>query len=545
MGPVPQKGRSQRQQTPGYKKVSNKSVLLHCPDNSCTFSSGLPVYIIDEDIYQQTPSLLIGTVDKFAQLTWRSEVRTLFGINEKGGRDISPPGLIIQDELHLISGPLGTMVGLYEPLIEDLCTDKRIQPQVKPRIVCSTATIRRYKEQAKALYGRDKTLLFPPTGLEAEDSFFSVYAREQEPDKDKKGQLKPGRKYVGIMAPGLGSLQTLQARLFTSLLQAPEFLPGRQNETSDYPVNARDPWWTLLVFYNSLRELGGGLTLFQSDIPDYWREIQKRYGKNFPFRYLNKIEELTSRLKNEEVPDAIRKLEVTADSGKEKPVDACIASSIIEVGIDIDRLSMMCIVGQPKTTAQYIQVSGRVGRRWQERPGLVCTLYSPAKPRDRSHYEHFRSYHQKLYAQVEPTSVTPFSEPALDRALHAVMTGFARQYINLETGDSPSPLPGDLLERLKSVLDSRIEISGLSLRDTERFNALWNKRKREWTLRQPLNWGGYKEHDGSLIFPGGKHVTKQVREKTWATMTSMRTVDSECRIEIDNPYREEEEKEES
>ena len=479
------------------------------------------------------------------QLSWRSEVRRLFGINERGERDISPPALVIQDELHLISGPLGTMVGLYEPLIEDLCTDKRIQPHIKPRIVCSTATIRRYKEQARSLYGRDNTLLFPPTGLEAEDSFFAVYAREQGTGESEKGQLKPGRKYVGIMAPGLGSLQTLQARLFTSLLQAPVFLPEKQNETDEFPVNARDPWWTLLVFYNSLRELGGGLTLFQSDIPDYWREIQKRYGKNFPFRYLNRIEELTSRLKNEEVPDAIRKLEVSTGSDKEKPVDACIASSIIEVGIDIDRLSLMCIVGQPKTTAQYIQVSGRVGRRWQERPGLVCTLYSPAKPRDRSHYEHFRSYHQRLYAQVEPTSVTPFSEPALDRALHAVMTGFARQYINLEAGDSPAPLPENLLKRLKAVLDSRLEISGLSPRETERFNTLWNTRVRQWALRLPLNWGGYKDHDASLIYPSGKHVTKQVREKTWATMTSMRTVDSECRIEIDNPYREDEEKEES
>ena len=412
MGPSQKKGRARKQLTPGYKK-SGDGITLHCPDSKCDFSHQLPVLIIDEDIYQQQPSLLIGTVDKFAQLSWRSDARRLFGIDEHGQRQLAPPALIIQDELHLISGPLGTMVGLYEPLIEDLCTDKRLPSPSKPRIVCSTATIRRYKEQSRALYGRTSTYLFPPSGLEAEDSFFAVYAREDNPaSTGEKPPLKAGRKYLGIMAPGLGSLQTLQVRAFTALLQAPRFLPEKADETPEVPENARDPWWTLLTFYNSLRELGGGLTLFQSDIQDYWREIQKRYGKNFPYRYLNQIEELTSRLRNDEVPDAIRKLEVTTDSETEKAIDACIASSIIEVGIDIDRLSLMCIVGQPKTTAQYIQVSGRVGRKWWERPGLVCTLYSPGKPRDRSHYEHFRSYHQKLYAQVEPTSVTPFSEPA-------------------------------------------------------------------------------------------------------------------------------------
>lgn len=543
MGPAPMPGRgnTKKQLTPGYKSTT-AGFVLHCPDSHCDFKQQLPVYIVDEDIYQQQPSLVIGTVDKFAQLTWRSDTRSLFGIDTDGNRHLAPPSLIIQDELHLISGPLGTMVGLYEPLIEDLCTDKRAPTPARPRIVCSTATIRRYREQCRALYGRSNTYLFPPSGLEAEDSFFAVYAREEQAiEEGSLPPLKAGRKYLGVMAPGLGSLQTLQVRLFTALLQAARFLPERDNEGDDVPENARDPWWTLLVFYNSLRELGGGLTLFQSDIQDYWKDVQRRYGKDFPFRYLNKIEELTSRLRNDEVPDAIRKLEVTANSKDEKPVDACIASSIIEVGIDIDRLSLMCIVGQPKTTAQYIQVSGRVGRRWWERPGLVCTLYSPGKPRDRSHYEHFRSYHQKLYAQVEPTSATPFSEPALERALHSVMTAWSRQYQNLNAGQSPTPIPEHLLDRLQQVLDARLVLATQDPRDKERFDALWHKRVKEWKAHSPLNWGDYKNSESSLIYPAGKHVEKSVSEKSWPTMTSMRTVDSECRIEIDNPYLNEDE----
>src|SRR5436305_3678232 len=171
------------------------------------------------------------------------------------------------------------------------------------------------------------------------------------------------------------------------------------------------------------------------------------------------ILELTGRLQNDEVPEAISKLEVEyeRDEQSNRPVDVCLASNIIEVGIDIDRLSLMTVVGQPKTTSQYIQVTGRIGRRWFERPGLVVTLYGASKPRDRSHFEKFRSYHERLYAQVEPTSVTPFSPPALDRALHAVITAYARQAGPRELADSPFPYPEDVIARLRQLLLPRVQ----------------------------------------------------------------------------------------
>jgi len=308
MGPVSLAiGRGRRGGVPrviGYERRDN-TVVYTCPDQRCEFHSLLPLYVIDEDIYEKRPALVIGTVDKFAMLAWKPQARSLFGIAKDGTRAYSPPGLIIQDELHLISGPLGSMVGLYEPIIEELCTDRRGEQAAKPKIVSSTATIRSYAEQVLGLYARRRTSLFPPPGLDADDSFFARVARR--PD----GTLERGRIYAGVHAPGLGSLQTVQVRTFSALLQSPQ--PMAQDD--------RDPWWTLLLFFNSLRELGTTLTLFQSDIPDLLRgALRQRLGIGFQdVRQLRKILELTGRLPGDEVPKAISALEFQRSRNTGKP----------------------------------------------------------------------------------------------------------------------------------------------------------------------------------------------------------------------------------
>lgn len=503
----------------GYEE-SLGTVVFKCPDRSCPFEKGLPVYVIDEDIYEKCPSLVIGTVDKFAMLAWVPAAKSIFGLNENGVREFSPPGLIIQDELHLISGPLGSIVGLYEAVIEDLCTDKRGNMPIPPKIVCSTATIRRYKEQVKALFGREKVMLFPPPGLEASDSFFATEARNDD------GTLKPGRIYAGILAPGLGSLQTVQVRTFTSLLQAPVPLTTEE----------RDPWWTLLLFFNSLRELGTTLSLFQSDIPDYFKVLSNRTGLNLnELRNFWHIKELTGRLRSDEVPESISALEIPCTDEDEYPVDVCLASNIIEVGVDIDRLSLMCVVGQPKTTAQYIQVTGRVGRQWYQRPGLVITIYSPTKPRDRSHYEKFRNYHERLYAQVEPTSVTPFSPPALDRALHAVMVIFARHYGEKQfSTETPTPYPKNLIDSLREIILPRIKM--IDKNELENFEKVFNKRAKEWKLWQSNKWKSTNNEDRPLMRVAGQYASGDRKLLSWSTPQSMRNVDAECQVEITTHY---------
>lgn len=505
---------------PGYERQGT-GVILKCTDRSCEFFPALPVFVIDEDIYEQRPTLVIGTVDKFAMLSWKPQARSLFGLAEDGTRLLSPPGLIIQDELHLISGPLGSMVGLYEAVIEDLCTDKRFELPIPPKLVSSTATIRRYQDQVNKLYGRDKVNLFPPAGLAASDSFFAHF--ERQPD----GSLAPGRLYVGVNAPGLGSLQTVQVRTFTSLLQAPLDLPT---------LDEQDPWWTMLAFFNSLRELGTTLSLFQSDIPDRIKTLQQRYGlAPAAVRWMKRgVLELTGRLAGDEVQAAIDALDVPTTSQKAKPFDVCLASNIIEVGVDIERLSLMCVVGQPKTTSQYIQVTGRVGRT-RDRPGLIVTIFSASKPRDRSHFERFRSYHEKLYAYVEPTSVTPFSPPALDRALHAVMAAFVRQCGSAHVAESPDPYPEQLMESLKLILTERIR--KIDPDEESNFRAVFERRATQWKRWQRLRWQGNPTlEDTPLLRQSGSFAPPYVATVSWATPMSMRNVDAECEVEITQSY---------
>lgn len=517
----------------GYEQRGS-AVAITCPDVDCEFEKGLPIYVVDEDIYEQRPTLVIGTVDKFAMLAWRQEARSLFGLAIDGERDASPPTLIIQDELHLISGPLGSMSGLYETVVEELATDRRCEPVALPKIVCSTATIRRYGDQIKALYGRvdekgnPRVTLFPPPGLDAGDSFFAVHAT------DSNGNFLPGRMYVGVHGAGLGSLQTAQVRTFTALLQSPMELDDVE----------KDPWWTLLVFFNSLRELGTTLSLFQSDIDNYFRVLLNRLGIDWPkLRRINYIRELTGRLPNDEIPKAITQLEAAVKKGTSGVVDVCLASNIIEVGIDIDRLSLMAVVGQPKTTSQYIQVTGRVGRKWRERPGLVVTIYSPSKPRDRSHFEKFRSYHEQLDAQVEPTSVTPFSPPALDRALHAVIVAYVRQFASTDEITRPIPYPADLIEGLRSILVNRVR--AIDPDEAVNFERVFDMRADEWRRWERTRWSPYNntesQSDAPLLHSAGSYIPRDWSRISWPTPTSLRNVDAECQAEVTLQYIDDEE----
>ena len=498
----------------GYKrrKVGTKETIIYqCDNQQCDFSKpdfNLPLVVIDEDIYDTPPTLLIGTVDKFAMLTWRPEAKALFGFRGND-RPFSPPELIIQDELHLISGPLGSMVGLYETMIEELCTANNI----KPKIIASSATISRAKEQINSLYGRgtSNVNIFPAQCLSAGDSFFAY-----------EDTTSTGRIYTGIFASALPSHATAQVRVISALLQSVKSISVAEEIL-------RDPYWTALTYFNSIRELGHAATLIRADIREYMNSIWIRKAiKGDERRFINRDIELTSRINSNDIPEYLEQLSKSWTGDKsEYPVDVCLATNMISVGVDIPRLGLMTVIGQPKTTSEYIQATSRVGRS-KKGPGLVFTIYNCSKPRDRSHFEHFQEYHSKIYSKVEPTSVTPFSAPARERALHAILVGLIRFYSTDQSSTTPRPFPQrEIIERVTQIIFDRVHL--IDDEEYDKTLELIEEKLDYWKNELPLVYGSFGQQTNiPLMYPAGTNPSEDIKARAWSTPTSMRNVDSTC-----------------
>ncbi|MEJ7848384.1 MAG: helicase-related protein [Pyrinomonadaceae bacterium] len=503
----------------GYESYGTpKTISFVCPDSACPFSAKsfpLPLYVIDEDIYERKPSLVIGTVDKFAMLPWKKEIKSLFG---KDGASHGPPELIIQDELHLISGPLGSMVGHYETVIDEFCTSVADGKRIRPKIIASTATIRRAEEQVAALFNR-KVFQFPPQALRAGDSFFA-----------RENIKAEGRLYVGVHASALSSHVTTQVRVFAALLQAVLIV--------DTPDEAqRDFYYTMLCYFNNLRELGHAATLIHADIPQYMQTTlwKKNYVPSDRRRFINRDLELTSRENSARITKALQDLERKFGSA-EKAIDICLATNMVSVGVDISRLGLMVMVGQPKTTSEYIQATSRVGRD-KDGPGLVVTIYNTGKPRDRSHYEHFRAYHSTLYKQVEPTSVTPWAIPVRKRALHALMVSIIRLLGSEENAASPKPYPDDeIIQTAYRIIEDRVN----AIDPDEALDTLTEAEAfmKKWKRLGPKKYGsfGLQDEAAPLMYPAGKFPLPIWDGRAEVTPSSMRSVDKTCQTIVANDY---------
>ena len=457
----------------------HRRIRLHCgdPDGRCPFTpgrskEGIPAVVVDEEIFRLTPALVIGTVDKFAALPWRSSTAHLFGrvssaCSRHGYRNpdtdewckdgghpragalpstspqavsaLRPPDLIIQDELHLISDALGSMVGLYETVIDRLCTRIQDGRRVRPVLVASTATVRRARAQVQQVFARGLTV-FPPPLLDAGDTFFSR--------RVKDSASTPGRRYRGILAPG-ERLTAVEIRVMTALLEFGQLLFDKHGA-------AADPYLTVVDYFTSTRDLAGMRRLAEDDVTDRLGRQDALVRRRRPA-----IAELTSRMDSKKITQSLtdleRRFEVAQDStagiralselrkadraaweaavrpGYLRPVDVLLATSMLQVGVDVQRLGLMVVTGQPKNMAEYIQASSRVGRSTSA-PGLVLTVFQWNRPRDLAHYEHFGYEHATFGRRVEGLTTTPFSDRALDRGLAGVLVGALRH-------GSPTSLP--------------------------------------------------------------------------------------------------------
>lgn len=506
----------------GYRMENNRHFELFCPQESCSFTDKLPIQIIDEELYQKPPTLLFGTVDKFAMIPWKKDIGSFFAV----GKSNRPPELVIQDELHLISGPLGTMVGLYETVIDELCN----RDSVRTKIVASTATIRRAKEQCAALYNRNVSQ-FPHPGLNAEDSFF---ARESVIDYNKGVY---GRKYVGLMPSGKTKAM-MEVRSIAALMQKINIM--------ELPDEVKDKYWTLTVYFNSLKDLGKCATLVDDDVKDFIKRTAFRLGDARDARRIARADELTSRVTTTHLNETLDKLEKLNYSqenleNKRFPSNVLLATNMISVGIDVARLNVMLLVGQPKLTSEYIQASSRVGRSY---PGIAFAMYDGSKSRDRSHFEQFKAYHESFYKFVEPTGATPFSKPARSRSLHAVVISLLRMLEpNLMSEKGAAGFTRqvyiDRIEMVKRYIVSRAstitarinpDMTDDSAEISEEIDYIlekWEKLaenydEQHFSYGEKYMFSNPEENDGRLLKPYGTARG----EPAFDTMTSMRNVDS-------------------
>ena len=480
-------------------EATNASFRLFCPEPSCPFHSRLPVLVVDDDLYAHPPAILIGTVDKFARLVWSDQGGAFFGL----GR-LAPPTLIIQDEMHLISGPLGTTVGLYESAIGGLLD----LAGARPKVIASTATIRRADDQALGIFGRSVSL-FPPAGMDEDDSYFSRVATD-----------RPGRLYVGVMSPNHTPSSSL-IHSAAALLQAPIAL-----ELSGKDLDAM---WTLVVYHNSLRELGKVVTFARDDIPARIQVISEVEDKRRLFND-HQVVELTSNIASAQIPAILRRM--AEPNSKPDAIAMLLATNMIQVGIDVPRLGLMLVNGQPKTTSEYIQATSRVGRG--ETPGLVVAQLSPSKPRDRSHYESFVAFHQALYRHVEPTSVTPFSLPSRERALHAALVILVRHGAGLAANGDAGRFRADDpdVQRAIEVLLARAQATDPL--EVPATRAHLQNLVREWEERAEA-----ARNDGApLVYSASGKALRRLLTRFgmpgegWPTLDSMRSVDRQSAVNV-------------
>ena len=413
-------------------------------------SDRIPIraYTVDEQIYHRLPSVVVATVDKFARPPFEPRASSLFGVvdhhhciwgyyrkglipssasshdnehpspvNPRGSKKYKnyteitmpePPDLILQDELHLIEGPLGSLVGFYETAISVLCGDdfEKNNWKAKIKYIASTATIRNAEEQIKSIFLR-KLAIFPPPISLISDRFF-IKSTEKHPLDDSS----PGRLYLGICAPGRGPLTPL-VRIYSRLLQTAEDIRSSAG-------NKIDPYWTLTCYFNSIRELGGARALYRQDIIERLMEIAVNSRKISD----DNVIELSSRINSTDLPSILNRLSTSFPDA----CDTLFTTSMFGTGVDVPRLSLMVVNGQPKTTSSYIQATGRVGR---QKGALVITFLRASRPRDLSHYEFFCGFHRQIYRYVEPVCVYPFAPGVLEKGIGPLIVFILRNMKNL------------------------------------------------------------------------------------------------------------------
>jgi hypothetical protein len=488
-------------------RADKKQFKLACNNSSCAFNAQIPVDVVDESLYRYPPTLLFATVDKFARLAHEEDGNKFFNSQSQG----LPPDLIIQDELHLLNGPLGSIVGLYEMIVERLCT----KGSQKPKIIASTATTRNTEVQIKSLYGGRNVNIFPPQGLSAKDNFFS------KTETEKRGSL---RKHIGIMPTGKTMIQTQVDVVLPNLLLARVLL----KDTDTVSEDDFSDYWTIVSYYNSLKSVGKiynkvGDEVF--NILRQWHNRLKLENKSYNFLGLSsRTKELTSRIDSSKIKATLKELEkdfslTENDKYVGETVDLVLASNMFSVGIDIGRLNVMLMNGQTKNIAEYIQASSRVAR---QRAGLVVNLLDGNLSREKSYFENYLPFHQAYYRFVEPLTVTPFTEITFEKVLNSILITYVRHIKGIKDATDFDGDITELLELIKQRLPNEQALQEYAIKLLTKLAQYWYKKADGLKLKSQIL--KYK--------PGLIEDDSKIGESDWAIMNSLREVDNTSLIAL-------------
>jgi hypothetical protein len=586
------KGETKEDTETSSSVYNQNKVHLKCTNQKCSFSFGLgrisrkrqdqgpiPVCLSDETIYQHPPALLFGTVDKFAQLAHKvnaqnngrnSDSRRIFGKgNWEDGKPkygYLPPDLIIQDELHLLLGPLGSAVALFESAVDQLCTR---EDGTRPKIISSTATTRNTQLQIAALFDR-KVNLFPKPGVECDDSFFAFYKRKYI------GVLPTGRTQIWMQMRLAAIIMTHRA--IFELKELGEKHPIEFDSYQDFE-KAMDYYHTTISYFNSLKEIGKTQSQVQTYILKELRRVFSRVAR--PQKLMHSIytygpiqeSELTGRLSGEEVKNELKSVETKWNAKKrfanikdnelvrgKVPPEFVVATNMISVGIDVSRFNTIIINSMPRNTAEYIQASSRVARNDY---GIVLTVHHPFRARDISHYEKFIEFHEKMYSYVEPISITPFTQKAVERYMGLYLATMIRHTTRFTERLSASDISTISEIEIKSIIRELTEyfekrknkmanhFSGailnlLKSENVEQIKGWINSAFNDWTTRS-------KELDSNtdLVFNNKKNGPNQARKQEqlyvdieeyegnihsekWQVPMSLRVIEPEAAIKINS-----------
>lgn len=551
-------------QIPGRRE---NEVSFKCSNPHCLFNTTqLPVRLCDEDIYENPPTLLFGTVDKFAQLAYkvekgnrannkRQDSRRLFGRGDNW--NMLPPDLIIQDELHLLLGPLGSAVSMFECAIDKLCTREENGIKIRPKIISSTATTRNTALQIRALYDRDVSI-FPKNGLDYDDSFFSFYKRQKQQGENEWSFVSK-RKYIGIMPTGRTQM-AMQMRLAAILFVHRAIFEKEHLQDlhkADY-IEAADYYYSIISYFNSLKEVGKTDAQFYMEFTKYTRRLFKRV-----LRYSDMLEclyayderfhesELTGRLNGDEVVNALNTVQTKSWNPDKRltdtPSDYILATNMISVGLDVSRLNTIIMNSMPRNIAEYIQASSRVARKDK---GLVLTLHNPFRSRDVSHFEKFREFHEKLYYYVEPISITPFSYKSVERYMPLYLGTIARHLIhdlenNAEAQNFDEAKENEILHLIKEYFGNRLarteQLNGIErgllttdlydhiINETEQLLQEWKNKQHAGNLKYSLN---FNPQHNTLLYSSSNDYDNAAEDDIWNMPSSLRIVEPEAVLRI-------------